>query len=141
MKTKAVRLHGKKDLRLEEIELREIKNDEILAEVVTDSICMSTYKAAVQGSDHKRVPEDIARNPVVVGHEFAGIIIEVGDDLKGKYKPGDRFTLQPNINYLGKGYAPGYSFTDFGGDAAHIIIPGLVMENGFMLEYKGERFL
>ena len=56
MKTKAVRLYGKEDLRLEEFELPEIKDDEILASVVSDSICMSTFKAAEQGPDHKRVP-------------------------------------------------------------------------------------
>ena len=48
MKTKAVRLYGKKDLRLEEFELPKIKDNEILAKVVSDSICMSTYKAASQ---------------------------------------------------------------------------------------------
>lgn len=140
MKTKAVRLYGKKDLRLEDIELREINKDEILAEVVTDSICMSTYKAVVQGNEHKRVPEDIDENPIIVGHEFAGIILKVGADLRDEYKEGERFTLQPNINYKGVGYAPGYSFGDFGGDATHIIIPGLVMRKGFLLKYNGDSF-
>ena len=42
MKTKAVRLYGKEDLRLEEFELPEMKDDELLARVVSDSICMST---------------------------------------------------------------------------------------------------
>ncbi len=41
MKTKAVRIHGKGDLRLDEFELPGIKEDEILAHVVSDSICMS----------------------------------------------------------------------------------------------------
>ena len=67
MKTKAVRLYGQSDLRLEEFELPEIKEDEILARVVSDSICMSSYKAAIQGEKHKRVPEDIAENPVIYG--------------------------------------------------------------------------
>ena len=57
MKAKALRLYGKEDLRLDEYELPEIKDDEILARVVSDSICMSSYKAAMQGEDHKRVPE------------------------------------------------------------------------------------
>ena len=43
MKTRAVRLHGANDLRLDEFELPPIHEDEILAEVITDSICMSTY--------------------------------------------------------------------------------------------------
>ena len=38
MKTKALRLYGKEDLRLEEFELPELKDDEILAKVVSDSI-------------------------------------------------------------------------------------------------------
>jgi threonine dehydrogenase-like Zn-dependent dehydrogenase len=140
MKTKAVRLYGKSDLRLDEFELRPIKDDEILAKVISDSICMSTYKAVIQGSDHKRVPKDIAVNPIIIGHEFAGEIIEVGDKWKYKYREGTKFTIQPNINYLGKGYAPGYSFGDFGGDATYIIIPNVVMEKGFLLEYEGDAF-
>ena len=43
MLTKAVRLYGASDLRLEEFDLGEIKDDEILVEVISDSICMSTY--------------------------------------------------------------------------------------------------
>ena len=44
MKVKGVRLHGAHDIRLEEFELPEIQNDEILVKVVSDSICMSTWK-------------------------------------------------------------------------------------------------
>ena len=78
MKTKAVRLYGKEDLRLEEFELPQIKDDEILAKVVSDSICMSSFKASEQGSAHKRVPDDVAQNPIIIGHEFCGEIVEVG---------------------------------------------------------------
>lgn len=45
MKTKAVRMYGTRDLRLEEFELPEIKDDEILAKIITDSICMSTINS------------------------------------------------------------------------------------------------
>ena len=54
MKTKAVRLYGVRDLRLEEFELPEIKEDEILVKVMSDSICMSTYKLVEQGKKHKK---------------------------------------------------------------------------------------
>ena len=76
MKTRAVRLYGKKDLRLEEFDLPPIKDNEILAKVVSDSLCMSSYKASSQGTDHKRIPDDVAENPIIVGHEFAGELIE-----------------------------------------------------------------
>ena len=59
MRTKAVRLYGARDLRLEEFELPKIKEDEILVKVVSDSICMSTYKLVEQGKRHKRAPQNI----------------------------------------------------------------------------------
>ena len=62
MKTKAVRLYGKNDLRLEEFELPEIKDDEILIEVVTDSVCMSTYKECKLGAEHERVVTGLINN-------------------------------------------------------------------------------
>ena len=90
MKTRAVRLYGKKDLRLEEFELPAIKEDEILAKVVSDSICMSSYKAATQGPDHKRIPNDVAENPIIIGHEFSGEIVEVGARWQHKFKAGQK---------------------------------------------------
>ena len=53
MKAKGVRLHAANDLRLEEFELPEITDDEILVKVVSDSICMSTYKCAILGTEHR----------------------------------------------------------------------------------------
>ena len=94
-------MYGKKDLRLEEFELPELKPDEILAHIVSDSLCMSSYKAAVQGSDHKRVPADIAERPVMVGHEFCGEIVQVGEKWKGKFKEGSKFSIQPALNTRG----------------------------------------
>ena len=63
MKTKAVRIYGKKDLRLEEFELPPIKDDEILARIVSDSICMSSYKASMQGADHSGYPKTLILIP------------------------------------------------------------------------------
>lgn len=139
MKTKAVRLYGKNDLRLEEFELPEMQYDEIIAEVITDSLCMSSYKAANQGGNHKKVPDDVENNPVIMGHEFSGRLLKVGDKWKGKYKEGDKFIIQPNLGVPG-GLAPGYSYKYVGGDATKIIIPSIVMENGCLLPYNGESY-
>jgi threonine dehydrogenase-like Zn-dependent dehydrogenase len=140
MRTKAVRLYGKKDLRLDEFELPELKDDEILAHVISDSICMSSYKAAMQGADHKRVPDDIHINPTIIGHEFAGIILEVGSKWQHKFNPGQKFSIQPAMNQTGSLNAPGYSFRYIGGDATHVIIPSIVMEADCLLAYEGEAF-
>ncbi|QCX32914.1 zinc-binding dehydrogenase [Caloramator sp. E03] len=140
MKTKAVRLYGENDLRLEEFELPEIKDDEILVEVISDSVCMSTYKAVIQGKRHKRVPQDVDKNPIIIGHEFAGNIIKVGSKWKDKFKEGSKFALQPALNYKGTMWSPGYSYMYFGGDATYNIIPQEVMEIGCLLEYNGEAY-
>ena len=144
MKTKAVRLYGKDDLRLEEFELPAIQEDEILAKVVSDSICMSSYKATHQGTDHKRVPNDVAEHPIIIGHEFAGEIVEVGAKWQAQFKPGDKFSIQPAMNDprgpVGIYSAPGYSYQNIGGDATYVVIPKEVMEDGCLLPFKGEGF-
>ena len=140
MKARGVRLHGANDLRLEEFELPEITDDEILVKVVSDSICMSTYKCAILGEKHKRVHEDVAEHPAIMGHEFAGDIVKVGKNHQDKFKPGMKFTLQPALNYKGTMWSPGYSYEFFGGDATYCIIPSEVMELGCLLEYKGRAY-
>ena len=144
MKTKAVRLYGKKDLRLEEFELPQINDDEILAKVVSDSICMSSYKAATQGTDHKRVPNNVAEEPIMIGHEFAGEIVEVGAKWQDKFKPGQKYSIQPAIYYengpVGILSAPGYSYQYIGGDATYVIIPKDVLEQDCLLAYDGPGF-
>ncbi|MFW5976723.1 MAG: zinc-binding dehydrogenase [Bacillota bacterium] len=140
MKTKAVKLYGKNDLKLEEFELPEINDDEILAKVISDSLCMSSYKAAKQGAEHKRIPDNVAENPVIIGHEFCGEIVKVGEKWKDKFEPGQKFSIQPALNYKGSLNAPGYSFQYIGGDATYINIPYQVMEMDCLLDYSGEAF-
>ncbi len=140
MRTKAVRIHGKKDLRLDEFDLPGFKDDEILARVVSDSICMSSHKAALQGAEHKRVPDDVHINPTILGHEFAGVIVEAGKKWKHKFRPGQKFSIQPAMAHMGTLDAPGYSYRYIGGDATYIIIPDIVMEADCLLEYEGEAF-
>jgi len=140
MKTKAVRLYGKKDLRLDEFELPEIKDDEILVKVISDSICMSSYKAAALATDHKRVPKNIATNPIIIGHETAGVIEKIGKKWQGKYKVGAKFALQPALNYLGKMDSPGYSYEWCGGAATYMILPQEVMLLDCLLDYDGDAF-
>ncbi len=140
MKAKGVRLHAAYDLRLEEFELPEITDDEILVKVVSDSICMSTYKCAILGTGHKRVHPDVAEHPAIMGHEFAGDIVKVGKNHADRFKPGMKFTLQPALNYKGTMWSPGYSYEFFGGDTTYCVIPAEVMELGCLLEYKGRAY-
>ena len=140
MNTKAVRLYGQMDLRMEEFELPEITDGEILACVISDSICMSSYKAASQGSNHKRVPDDVAENPVIIGHEFCGKIVKVGAKWADQFKAGDKFVIQPAINYKGSLASPCYSYKYCGGAATYVIIPEEVMLCNCLLPYDGDAY-
>ncbi len=86
--TTALRLYGKRDLRLETFTLPAMQDDEILARVVTDSLCLSSWKEANQGADHKKVPDDVATRPIIIGHEFCGEILAVGKKWQHKFQPG-----------------------------------------------------
>ena len=140
MKATAVRLHGANDLRLDTFELPPIKDDEILVKVVSDTICMSTYKCAILGTKHKRVHPDVAEHPAIIGHEFAGDIVQVGAKWKDQFEPGMKFTSQPALNYKGTMFSPGYSYEYCGGDATYCILPHEVMELGCLLRYDGDGY-
>ena len=138
MKTKGIRMYGANDIRLEEFELPEITKEEVLIRVVSDSVCASTYKALKQGSAHKRVPNDIDKNPVIIGHEMCGEIVEVGAEA-GDWKVGQKVVIQPALK-LENNFDPGYSYPYIGGNTIYAVVPKLVLERGCLLPYEGDSF-
>ncbi|MDR0910907.1 MAG: zinc-binding dehydrogenase [Spirochaetaceae bacterium] len=146
MKSKAVRIYGVNDLRLDEFELPDIKDDEILASVVSDSICMSSHKLAMQGDAHKRVwHKPLSQNPAIIGHEFCGNILKVGAKWKGRYTEGAKYAVQPSVNIpdekgLIQLWSPGYSYPYLGGDATYVIFPNTLIEMGCILDYSGNTY-
>ena len=138
MQTTAVRLYGKRDLRLETFELPDPGEDGILAEIVSDSVCMSTYKTAEQGPAHKRVPDNVAENPVIIGHELCGVIRQVGKKWADQYHSGDRFAVQPVVDQTVNYDTIGYSFGTIGGDSERVVIPNEIIEKGCILPYTGK---
>jgi threonine dehydrogenase-like Zn-dependent dehydrogenase len=140
MKATAAVLAGKNQVYVKEVDLPEIGEEELLVKVVSNSICLSTYKAALRGGEHKRVPEDISpEHPTITGHEFGGYIVEVGEKLKDQFKEGDKFVLQPAMG-LPSGYSAGYSYEYYGGNATYCIIPKVSIDLGCVLPYEGEYF-
>lgn len=138
-KTVGVRLYGERDIRLEEFELPPYGDGEVLLRVVSDSLCASTYKAVKQGASHKRVPPDIAENPVIIGHELCGEIIGVGARYADRFQVGDRAVLQPALK-LESGYDPGYSYPTVGGSTVYAVVPEIVLERGCLIPYHGDSF-
>ncbi|MDF7638089.1 zinc-binding dehydrogenase [Lactobacillus sp. ESL0791] len=138
--SKALRIYGKEKMKIDDVELPEIKDNEILAEVVSDSMCMSSWKLAKEGEDHKKTPDNLAENPVMIGHEFSGKILKVGAKWSDKYHAGQNFVVQPNLARDDTPFVPGYSYPYIGGDATKIIIPDEVMELGCLIPFEGDSY-
>jgi 2-desacetyl-2-hydroxyethyl bacteriochlorophyllide A dehydrogenase len=88
---KAGILYNAKDIRVGEAPTPEIKPNEVLVESKAAGIC---------GTDlHIYLGEFEARvsYPAIQGHEFGGVIVEVGSDVSG-YKVGDRVAVDPIIS-------------------------------------------
>jgi threonine dehydrogenase-like Zn-dependent dehydrogenase len=140
MKTTALRLYGKMDARLESFQLPDPAQGEILAEVVCDAVCMSSYKLLQQGSEHKRVPANVAEAPIIIGHEFAGRLLKVGRRWQKRYREGETFAVQPALNTTASLRRPGFSFPTLGGNSTHVLFPAAILETGCVLHYEGDAF-
>ena len=142
MNAKAWRLYGASDLRLEDVGLESAGEDGIVVEILANSVCVSDYKCVTLGAGHKRVPDDVAGNPVMVGHEMVGVIREVGEKWKDKFSVGQRVGIQPTLNVPGHELDSviGFSWHCVGGYATHVYLPSIVMEMGCLLPYDGDAF-
>ena len=140
MKTRAVRLYGKSDLRLEEFDLPAVGDGEILIRIVSDSVCMSSYKTAIQGEDLIRVPQNVAEHPAIIGHEFCAEVVEVGSRWQNDYKVGDKVIVPPVLSYLGTMDTIGYSFEHIGGDSTYSLVYDHIIENGYLIKFDSDAF-
>jgi len=91
---KAVRLHGAKDLRLEDIEKPTVGPDEFLVRVKAATVCATDIRMYTYGDSRVKLPR-------VLGHEFAGDVEKVGANLRNSLKVGMRVTANPNM-YCGR---------------------------------------
>jgi len=83
--------HGPDDIRLEEVPVPQINQDEILVKVLNANICGTDLR--ILHGHHRKYPEGTVRIP---GHEMAGRVVKVGEKLR-KYQKGDHVFVAPNM--------------------------------------------
>jgi len=134
---KAVRFHAPLDVRVDEIPVPTINREEILIKVEACAVCGSDLKAFKLGNPR-------INPPIVMGHEFTGIIAETGKNTIG-FNEGERIVMSTSIScgkclYCRKGWtnlcvdlAP-MGFRYNGGMAEYMVIPERAIKNGHLIK-------
>lgn len=86
---------GKGMIEIQDVPEPKIKEDEVLIEVKAVSVCGSDLH--IYHDAHPYWP------PVILGHEFSGVIAEVGKEVKG-WKVGDRIVSETRTGSCGTCY-------------------------------------
>ena len=92
----AARLHGPRDLRVERVPLPPAPGPgEALLRVTVTSICGSDLHTYLDG----RIGDTEVASPLVLGHEFAGVVVAVGPEARDgndePLRPGQRVAVDP----------------------------------------------
>ncbi|MBD8006960.1 2,3-butanediol dehydrogenase [Bacillus norwichensis] len=127
---KAAVWYGEKDIRVEERELKQMKDNEVTVRVAWTGICGSDLHEYQEGPVFIPVGEEHPltgqQAPLTMGHEFAGIVEKVGQDVTS-VKVGDRVAINPMYTYGNKpedvDAYDGFQFVGLGSDggfASHV---------------------
>ncbi|MFM1655722.1 2,3-butanediol dehydrogenase [Brevibacillus sp. B_LB10_24] len=150
---KAAVWHGKKDIRIEEVEPKALQDTQVKIRVAWAGICGSDLHEYEEGPVFVPVEKADALTgeiaPITMGHEFAGVVEEVGSKVT-KYKPGDRVVVNPTLTYGNKpedvDAYDGFSFIGLHGDggfAKYVNVPeanvyalpeSLTLQDGALVE-------
>jgi len=88
---KAAVLHGVHDCRLEDVPIPTRKGeDEVLVRIRSCGVCGSD----VHYYTHGRIGDFVVEGPMILGHECAGEVVEVGAEATG-LQPGERVAIEP----------------------------------------------
>jgi len=152
-KMKAARWYGAKDVRIEEVDVPEVKPHQVKIAVKFTGICGTDLHEYLDGPIF--IPTETEhvysgqKAPVTLGHEFAGEIVEVGSDVT-RVKVGDRVTvepilakhnlvgdynLDPNLNFVGLAADGGFAkYCVLDGDIVHKVPDSLSYEQAALTE-------
>lgn len=135
---KAIVYHAPKDIRVDDLPDPTCGDDELLVDVDACAVCGTDLKTFNHGNPR-------ITPPLTMGHEFTGVIAEVGAKAVGGFAVGERIVMATSIScgkcfYCARGWtnlcvslAP-MGFTYPGGMAQRVIIPALALENGHVVK-------
>jgi threonine dehydrogenase-like Zn-dependent dehydrogenase len=92
MKIKAMVVPEPRQMELREFELQKTPADHVLVKTTVTSVCSTDIKVF-------KGHTPVGRYPLIMGHEIAGKVVEVGSEAAEWYdlKPDDRITVEPYI--------------------------------------------
>lgn len=85
---KAIVCYGNNVVKVEDVDTPQLKPNHIKIRVCACGICGSDIPRAIENKAHKY--------PIILGHEFSGIIEEIAQDVSG-FEIGDKVTVAPLI--------------------------------------------
>jgi threonine dehydrogenase-like Zn-dependent dehydrogenase len=114
--------------------------DQLLVRVDAVGLCFSDVKLIRLGGEHPKLyGQDLATHPTRLGHETAVTVVAVGSDLAGRFHPGQRLAIQPDIYANGRSTAYGYTIPG-GLIGYHVLGPEvLAADDGAYVTDIGER--
>ena len=92
MQSRAAVLHGVHDLRIDDVPVPEPGPREVLVEVRAVGVCGSD----VHYYEHGRIGPHVVREPLILGHESGGVIVQQGPGAT-KHQIGQRVALEPGV--------------------------------------------
>jgi L-iditol 2-dehydrogenase len=92
MGNRAAILYGVHDIRLEDIPTPAPGLHEVLVRVTSVGVCGSD----VHYYEHGRIGPYIVERPLILGHETAGVVVELGEKVT-RHSVGDRVALEPGV--------------------------------------------
>jgi threonine dehydrogenase-like Zn-dependent dehydrogenase len=102
--------HIGRDGRPERVAVPRPRPDQLLIRVDAVGLCFSDIKLLRLGGAHPKLyGRDLATDPTRLGHETSVTVIEVGDELRDRFSPGQRLAIQPDIYVDGRSTAYGYT--------------------------------
>ena len=85
-------LYGPHDVRIEDRPVPKPAPGQVLVEIAAVGICGSD----VHYYEHGRIGDYVVRDPMIIGHESAGTVVDVGDGVD-RNRVGELVALEPGV--------------------------------------------